>query len=136
MARSSFSRHVSSIAYHESLDLFVLTEGDGVVLRTPSGCDVTQAASSLPWPHDAVLLPLPAAPTRNRSALASDRPPLIVFVAQLDGKRVSKHVTSPDPTPEPKLNPNPNPRPGKRISKHVTSTASLAQLSGGANPYG
>ena len=80
-----------------------VSEGDGVVLRSPSGCDVVQAASSLNWPHDALLLPTgtagtgtaAAAAAANRTAgLATDggAGPYAVFVGQLDGRRISKHA--------------------------------------------
>ena len=95
MNRAVYSRHVSSITYHPSLDLFAVTEGDSVVLRTPSGCDVWDAAG-LRWPHDAVLVPEVVANgglAVNRSGLAVDGAQIAVYVAELDGKRISKLVT-------------------------------------------
>ena len=44
-------------SYSDALDLFVLSEGDATVVRTPSGCDIMQSAQMLRWPHDAVILP-------------------------------------------------------------------------------
>ena len=37
-----YRAHVSSVSYSESLDLFAVTEGQLVVLRSPSGCEVMQ----------------------------------------------------------------------------------------------
>ena len=108
LERAVYARHVSSIAYHATLDLFVVTEGDGVVLRTPSGCDIAQVGGPLLWPHDALVLPLEAAKmpqgaqhsaahagaAANRSALADGGVRVAVFVAELDGKRIKKFVSS------------------------------------------
>jgi len=92
IGRSSYAHHASSISYSDALDLFVLSEGDATVVRTPSGCDIMQSAQMLRWPHDAVILPAATdrgQPSPNRSGLASDGE-FVVYVAELDGKRMTK----------------------------------------------
>lgn len=97
----AFAAHVSSVAYSESLDLFAVVEGGSLVLRSPNGCEITQAQHNLNWPHDAVLLPMPVAmggADPNRSALASGLPDdhmFTAFVAELDGKIVTRFDSSP-----------------------------------------
>jgi len=54
--------HVSSIDYDAELDLFVVSEGSSLVLRSSTGCVVLETGP-LTWPHDAILL-------RNREAKA------------------------------------------------------------------
>lgn len=94
-ARQPYSRHVSSVSYDASLDLFAVTEGDGVTLRSPLGCAIVEYDNpAFKWPHDAVLLPTalverPGAPPRNVSAMAEGAA-YTVFVAELDGKTVRR----------------------------------------------
>ena len=93
--RTVFSRHVSSISYHPVLDVFAVTEGDGVTLRTPSGCPLVQTDGNLRWPHDAVLVPSAAlagggATVPNRSAVAHEGAQYALFVAELQGKRIKR----------------------------------------------
>ncbi len=91
-----WDRHVGSITYSESLDLFAVVEGSGVVLRTSSGCEVTQAHGGLRWPHDVALLPTPVAQGKhdpNRTAMASGEPTdqlYTLFIAELQGKRLAR----------------------------------------------
>ena len=52
-----WARHLSSVAYSRQLGLLVALEGNNVVLRTPGGCLVGEAAAQrMQWPHDAVLV--------------------------------------------------------------------------------
>jgi hypothetical protein len=100
--RYPYSRHASSISYDATLDLFAVCEGDAVVLRTPSGCSLTQTDNLLSWPHDAVLLPAASAAARpstppNRTALAQGGAQFALFVAELDGKRVKRYNAVDDP---------------------------------------
>jgi len=93
-ARHPYSRHVSSITYHPTLDVFAVAEGDTVSLRSPSGCTLNVAGENLKWPHDAVVLPSDSVAGKraaNRSALASTAA-YTVFVAELDAKRVSRYT--------------------------------------------
>lgn len=92
--RYPYSHHVSSISYDPTLDLFAVTEGNAVVLRTPTGCLLAQTDDSLKWPHDAVILP---AATNNRTALARGGARFALFVAELDGKRVKRYNSVDDP---------------------------------------
>uniref|UniRef100_A0A7S2IJC8 Copper type II ascorbate-dependent monooxygenase C-terminal domain-containing protein n=1 Tax=Haptolina brevifila TaxID=156173 RepID=A0A7S2IJC8_9EUKA len=87
VSRAPYGRHCSSISYHKDLDLFVLAEGDNVVIRTPSGCDISQSQSPIRWPHDALILPFAG---KNKNGLASDAD-YAVYVAELDGKRLSMY---------------------------------------------
>jgi len=91
--KASYSKHVSSISYHPTLDLFAVSEGDTVQLRTPSGCALSQTDGGLLWPHDAVLLPTAAPAGRsppNRSAMAQGGAQFSLFVAELNGKRMRR----------------------------------------------
>ena len=94
--RYPYSRHVSSISYDATLDLFAVCEGDAVVMRTVSGCSITQTESLLWWPHDAVLLPAASAslvPTSppNLTAVAQDGAQYALFVAELDGRKLKRY---------------------------------------------
>tara|TARA_B100000795_G_scaffold84941_1_gene61701 strand:- start:78 stop:521 length:444 start_codon:yes stop_codon:yes gene_type:complete len=85
-ANHVWSRHVSSVSYNKQLDLLSVVEGGDVVLRTTSGCVLSQSAVRMQWPHDAVVLP-PAGATRSRSVLAGASE-LVVFVAEMDAHRL------------------------------------------------
>jgi DNA-binding beta-propeller fold protein YncE len=100
-SRAPYMRHVSSIQYSEELDLFALSEGDGVVVRTPSGCDAAVVASQLNWPHDALLLPAAtvARGLHNRSGLAANDA-MVAYVAELQGMRLRKFVSSSKQIPD------------------------------------
>ena len=78
-------------------------EGEGVVIRTPSGCDIAEVRGErLLWPHDVVIVPaatVAGGVARNRSGVADDAP-YVVFVAQLEGKRISKFATRRMPKPQ------------------------------------
>jgi hypothetical protein len=84
--REVWSRHVSSVSYNKQLDLLSVVEGGDVVLRTTSGCVLSQSAVRMLWPHDAVVLP-PAGATRSRSVLAGASE-LVVFVAEMEAHRL------------------------------------------------
>lgn len=51
-----FTRHVSSVSYDAELDVFAVSEGGAVVLRSASGCQLLQQPG-WEWPHDAVVFP-------------------------------------------------------------------------------
>lgn len=97
-ARYAYSRHVSSISYDPTLDIFVVCEGEAVTVRSPSGCplaEVAGAGGAFKWPHDAVALPSsaatrPGARALNRTALAAGGGQYMVFIAELDGKKVTR----------------------------------------------
>jgi len=83
-ATRQWSTHVSSISYSPAHDIFAVTEGDSVVLRTSSGCEFS-SVGGFNWPHDAVLLP----GSEQRSVLGGATGWAVV-VAELDGRRVAK----------------------------------------------
>ena len=92
-SRNSYAKHVSSITYHEHLDLFAVTEGDAVALRTPSGCALVETEGGLRWPHDALLVhsaSLTGRPPINRSAVAHDGAQYALFVGELAGKSIRR----------------------------------------------
>ena len=96
--RHSYSRHVSSIAYNPVLDLFAVTEGDAVQLRTPSGCSLVETEGGMQWPHDAVLIPSDALGGKtapNRSAVAHGGGQYALFVAELSGRRIKRYNAGP-----------------------------------------
>ena len=78
--RAAYTRHVSSITYHPILDLFAVTEGDEVMLRTPSSCTIGQIEAGFRWPHDAVVLPLDIANGRENMCT----PPLQMRIPPTD----------------------------------------------------
>uniref|UniRef100_A0A7S4EUW3 Copper type II ascorbate-dependent monooxygenase C-terminal domain-containing protein n=1 Tax=Chrysotila carterae TaxID=13221 RepID=A0A7S4EUW3_CHRCT len=88
--KEPFRAHVSSIFYSASLDIFVVTEGAGVVLRSPSGCEVAQN-SGMNWPHDAIILPTG---NSSKAVLAGERG-FVVVVAELDGKKLQWFKSDP-----------------------------------------
>ena len=92
-ARFSYSKHVSSISYHPLLDAFAVSEGDSVVLRTPSGCTLMETEGGLQWPHDAVIVPAATAAggkAANRS-VTSHGAQYALFVAELAGKKIKRY---------------------------------------------
>ena len=93
-ARYPYSKHVSSISYHPLLDVFVVTEGDAVQLRTPSGCTLVETEGGLKWPHDAVLVPAATAAggvAPNRSVVSHGGAQFALFVAELAGKKIKRY---------------------------------------------
>jgi len=94
--RYPYSKHVSSISYHPALDVFAVSEGDAVQLRSASGCALVQTDGNLKWPHDAVLLPTTAvagfATPPNRTVLShAGAAQYVLFVAELSGKRLRRY---------------------------------------------
>jgi len=81
-----WSGHVSSVSYNKQLDLLAVVEGGDVVLRTTSGCVLSQSAVRMQWPHDAVVLP-PAGAARPCSVLAGASE-LVVYVAEMEAHRL------------------------------------------------
>lgn len=85
--------HVSSVSYDPSLDLFAVTEGSNVILRSASGCTLLSRGPFL-WPHDAILLP-PLGPATPPALAGSWRAnagrPFSFAVAELEGKRVTQY---------------------------------------------
>ena len=93
-ARAPYSRHVSSISYDATLDLFAVTEGDGVTLRTPLGCAIVEYGAGLKLAArrgapPASVVAHPGSVPRNVSAMAEDAA-YTVFVAELDGATVRR----------------------------------------------
>ena len=86
LSHQVWSRHVSSVSYNKQLGLVAVVEGGDVVLRTPSGCVLSQSNVRLQWPHAAVVLP-PAGVARPRSVLAGASE-LVVYVAEMEAHRL------------------------------------------------
>ena len=61
-----------SVDYSAELDLLAVTEGERVVLRSTSGCEIARSPDGLAWPHDAVLLPAPMGNRGPRSGLVEE----------------------------------------------------------------
>lgn len=98
--KGPYVRHVSSVSYHPTLDVFAVTEGEELVLRTPSGCTLAETSEHFLWPHDAVVLPSSytsaagTPPSDVRNAVSMQGAQYAAFIAELDGKAI-RRVNSP-----------------------------------------
>ena len=63
-----------------------MVEGGDVVLRTLSGCVVTQTTARMQWPHDAVVLP-PAGDNVSHSVLAGGSQ-FVIYAAEMEAHRL------------------------------------------------
>ena len=69
-----------------------MVEGGDVVLRTLSGCVVTQTTTHMQWPHDAVVLP-PADEPSPRPVLAGASP-YVIYAAEMEAHRIVSFISS------------------------------------------
>jgi len=88
MPSGPWHAHVSSVSYSAEHDVFAVTEGDALVLRSPSGCKLADQ-SGFNWPHDALVTPTASYGNATR-AITAGASGFSVYVAELDGRAVHR----------------------------------------------